>query len=70
MSADSLSNIQLELLKLYSFNISDADLLNIKRYLAKYFAAKAIDDADRIWEENGYSIETMNKWLNEFGFIK
>ena len=49
--------MQQELLKLYSSNIEEADLLNIKRYLAKYFASKAIGEADRIWEEKGYSNE-------------
>lgn len=61
----SLSNIQQELLKLYSFNIAEADLLNIKRYLAKYFASKAIEEADRIWDERSYDNDIMNKWVNE-----
>ncbi len=61
----SLSNIQQELLKLYSSNIADADLLNIKRYLARYFASKAIDEADQIWDQKGYNNDTMSKWLNE-----
>ncbi len=60
----SISNIQQELLKLYSSNIAEADLLNIKRYLAKYFATKAIDEADQIWEERGYDNDLMGKWLN------
>jgi hypothetical protein len=64
-ATSSLSNMQQELLKLYAANIADADLLNIKRYLAKYFASKAIDEADRIWEEKNYNNETMNEWLNE-----
>ncbi len=64
-AAPSLSNIQQELLKLYSSNIADTDLLNIKRYLAKYFASKAIDEADHIWEQKGYNNEIMNKWLKE-----
>jgi hypothetical protein len=33
--------------------------------LAKYFAQKAIDEADKIWEEKKYSNTTMNQWLNE-----
>ena len=60
-----LSNIQQELLKLYSSNIAETDLLNIKRYLARYFASQAIDEADNIWAEKGYNNETMNNWLNE-----
>lgn len=61
----SLSNLQQELLKLYSSNIEDADLLHIKRYLARYFADKAINEADKIWDEKKYTNETMHQWLNE-----
>lgn len=64
-ASSSISNMQQELLKLYSANIAEADLLNIKRYLAKYFASKAIEEADSIWEDKGYTNETMNKWLTE-----
>jgi hypothetical protein len=64
-AAHPLSNIQLELLKLYSSDISEADLLHIKRYLAKYFAFKAIGEADHAWEDKGYTNETMDQWLNE-----
>jgi hypothetical protein len=64
-AATPLSNIQQELLKLYSSDIADSDLLHIKQYLAKYFAFKAIGEADRIWDEKGYTNETMNQWLNE-----
>jgi len=64
-AAHSLSNLQQELLKLYAANVSEADLLNIKRFLAKYFASKAIEEADKIWDEKGYNADTMNSWLNE-----
>jgi len=46
-----LSNIQLELLKLYADNIPEDDLKNIQRMIARYFAEKAIQQADEIWEE-------------------
>lgn len=60
-----LSNIQQELLKLYSSDVSEADLLHIKQYLARYFAFKAIGDADKVWDEKGYTNDTMDQWLNE-----
>lgn len=60
-----LSNLQQELLKLYASNVSDADLLTIKRYLVKFFAEKAITEADKIWDDKGYTNETMKNWLNE-----
>lgn len=64
-AARPLSNIQQELLKLYSSDIGEADLLHIKRYLASYFADKAILEADKLWDAKGYSNDTMNQWLNE-----
>ncbi len=64
-TARPLSNLQLELLKLYSSNVSVADLLHIKHYLARYFAFKAIGEADKLWDEKGYTNDTMDQWLNE-----
>jgi len=63
-AAHSLSNLQQELLKLYAANVSDADLQNIKHMLGKYFAEKAMAEADKVWDEKGYSADTMNSWLN------
>lgn len=60
-----LSNLQQELLKLYASNVSETDLLAIKRFLARFFAEKAIAEADKIWDEKGYTNETMKNWLNE-----
>lgn len=60
-----LSNLQQELIKLYSADIKEADLLHIKQYLASYFANKAMDEADNIWEQKGYTNDIMNQWLNE-----
>ena len=66
-AAHRLSNLQQELLKLYSSDIPEEDLLHIKRYLANYFARKAIGEADQIWDEKSYTNETMNQWVNEQG---
>ena len=60
-----LSNIQMELLKLYSRNIDEADLLHFKNYLAQFFMQKAIDEANKVWDKKGYSNDFMDKWLNE-----
>ena len=57
------SNLQLELLKLYATNVPDVDLLEIKRYLARFFMKKAIAEADEIWDERGYTPELMGKIL-------
>jgi len=60
-----LSNLQQELLKIYSSNVEEQDLLNIKKYLARYFADKAIADSNQLWEGKNYHFETMKQWLHE-----
>jgi len=60
-----LSNVQMELLKLYSTDIKEKDLEELKKVLADYFAHKAIKEADRIWDQKKMSEDTMEKWLNE-----
>lgn len=55
------SNLQLELLKLYSSDVSESDLKQIKLFLARYFAEKAMDEADRIWQEKNYTAEKILK---------
>ena len=55
----SLSNLQLEFLKLYADGISETDLKAIQRLIARFFAEKASDEVDRIWEERGYSVDEI-----------
>jgi len=59
----NFSNIQLELLKLYSTDVKENELLDIKNYLAKYFAEKAIREADAIWDAKDLDNDTMDKFL-------
>ena len=60
-----MSNLQQEILKIYSHNLPEEQLLEIKNLLAQYFANKAIDEADKIWDEKGYTNELMDEWLNK-----
>ena len=62
---EKLSNLQLEILKLYQFKLDDNQLIDIKKILAKYFTEKATKEFDKLWEENSWSNETMDEWLNE-----
>ena len=42
--------------------MSDEDLLDIKQLLADYFAKKLIAEADQIWEDRGWTNETMEEF--------
>ena len=54
-----MSNLQLELLKLYSRNIKDEDLLVIKDMIPGYFAKKATELANKVWDEKGLDVDTI-----------
>jgi hypothetical protein len=60
-----LSNVQIELMKLFSTNLSEKELIELKDVLARFYAEKAISQADAIWTERGLSDQDMEKWLNE-----
>ena len=62
-----LSNVQLELLKLYSTNLSEKDILELKDVLARFYAEKSIELADTVWQQKGYTAEDMNSILNDDG---
>ncbi|MFN4255153.1 MAG: hypothetical protein ACK4Q5_09130 [Saprospiraceae bacterium] len=57
-----LSNLQLHLLKVYANGISEEELLDIRRMLARYFMERAVRGATHVWREKGYSAQEL---LNE-----
>ena len=65
LHSESLSNIQLKLLKLYATDIPDEDLTNIKRLMVQYFAEKITQQMDMLWEENNWTAQTMHEWIIE-----
>jgi hypothetical protein len=60
-----LSNIQVELLKLYANDLPDEQLYDIKLMLARYFAQKATEAMDKQWNERGLTEQDMVNWTNE-----
>ena len=63
--AATLSDLQLELLELYSTDVTADDLLEVKRLLGRYFGRKAIRSADRVWDERGLTDGDMDTRLHE-----
>lgn len=60
-----LSNLQNELLKLYAYNVSDAQLKDIRKMLADYFAGKIDAEMDELWEANNWDEQTIETWKSE-----
>lgn len=65
MLSQPLSNVQEELLKLYSADLSSEELEELKTVLGKYYARKATKAADKIWDDKKYSEKIIDEWLNE-----
>lgn len=60
-----LSSLQLELLKLYTYNPTDAELLDIKDLLANYFSNKLETNMAKWAVENNITDEDLDKWLED-----
>lgn len=59
-----LNESQLEILKLFSRELDEVDLIEIKRLIVKYLGGKVTDMADKLWEENNWTQEDMDKLIN------
>lgn len=60
-----LSNIQLHLLRFLGERaVSDKETADIQRVIANYYAQKADERMDKIWEQRGYTEQTMQEILN------
>lgn len=65
MQPQKLTNLQLELLKIFSYQLNQQQLSDIKNLLANYFAEQTTQEMDKLWEENNWDSNTMTEWANE-----
>ena len=70
MQQTGLSNLQKELLRLYGNNVSDETLLEIKSILARYFAGRASNAMDDVWNKRGLNPNDMANWANEHNRVE
>lgn len=65
ISSGKLSNMQMELLKIFSHDLPEEQLVEIKALLSNYFATKAMDEFDRLEKEKNWTNETYVQWGKE-----
>jgi hypothetical protein len=58
------SEPQLDLLRMFSHSVDDADWVEIKKMIVAYFAKKTVEEANRIWDEQGWNDDKVNELLN------
>jgi hypothetical protein len=57
------TNVQLELLKIFSHQLNESDLIDLKKTIAVFFAERLIIQADKSWDEKKWNNETVDKLL-------
>ncbi len=60
-----LTNLQLEILKLYAVELTEDELMDLKNVLARHFADRLSKRVDHIWRQKGLTPEDMDRWLND-----
>lgn len=58
-----LSNVQLELLKTFSHQLSEKEILELREILARFFAQRAIQIANEVWDNNDWTDEDVDRML-------
>ena len=64
-AARKLTNLQLELLETFSYELSEEQLLEIRQMLMDYFADKITSGMDQLFEENNWGEEKIQEWATE-----
>jgi len=59
------SNVQAELLKVFSADIPDNHLAELKNLMARFLLDRARDKADAAWAEKGYTDEKLQQILKK-----
>lgn len=59
---NSLNNTQLEILKMFRYDLPQEQWDEIREMIAQYFADKVTKELDSLWDEKGWSEETMKEW--------
>lgn len=65
LQATPFTPFQIEMLELVSRVSSEAEMQDIRRMLGRYFAKRAEDALDRLWDEGVLSDNVMEEWKSE-----
>lgn len=57
----TLTNVQTEMLKVFAMQLPDAQLNELRVVIARFLMDKARKEATLIWEQKGYTEETLEK---------
>lgn len=58
------TNVQLEILKVFPYDLDEKSLKEFRHTIALFFAKRATEAANKIWEEKGWKEEDVQRMLN------
>lgn len=64
-SNKGLTQFQIKMLELVSHVRSEQEMDDIRRMLAQYFAKKAEDEIDKLWDDGVINDNVIESWKNE-----
>ena len=64
-TAKRLTNLQIELLEVFKYELSEEQIKEIRSLLVNYFAEKVTNDIDKLFEENDWGEEKIEEWSRE-----
>ena len=65
LQAKPFTPFQIEMLELVSRVSSELEMQDIRRMLGQYFAKRAEDAIDRLWDEGKLNDEVIEEWKTE-----
>ena len=65
LQAKPFTPFQIEMLELVSRISSEVEMQDIRRLLGQYFAKRAEDAIDRLWDEGVLNDNVMEEWKSE-----
>lgn len=64
-AAKRLTNLQIELLEVFKYELSEEQIKEIRNLLVDYFAEKVTSGIDKLFEENEWGEEKIEEWSKE-----
>lgn len=62
---NKMTTMQLELLKMFKYNLDESQLIELKELLSNYFSNKVDSEIDKIWQNKEWSNSTMDLIANQ-----
>ena len=59
-----MTNVQNKLLQMFAYDLPEEEWQALEKTLVQFFAQRIRQKTAKIWNEKGYTQQTMENWLN------